>query len=89
MQRMTIPPANISASPVKEKYLPVCELLGNHRTAEIVTLSVVTISELKESKLFSGFHTLRYNSLLEASSHVDHRANDGGIVALGSDSLHE
>jgi hypothetical protein len=50
--------------------------------AEIVTLS-------KESKLFSRFHALRYDSLHEASSHGDHRANDGGIVALGSDSLHE
>ena len=55
----------------------------------MVTLALVTAPGLKESKLFSCFHALRNDSLHEASSHVDHRANDGSIVTRGSDPLHE
>ena len=58
----------------------LAKLLGSHRAAEIVALSLATVLSLKEGELLSRLHALGNDPLLEALAHADHCADDRGIV---------
>src|SRR6202043_3226507 len=65
------------------------ELLGCHRLTEIVALSLGTLLGPKEDELLLRLHALGDDPLLQALAHADRFADDGSIVWVGGDPLHE
>src|ERR1700674_4944567 len=61
------------------------ELLGNYRTAEIVSLRLVTLARLKKGQLPLLFHALGNYPQLQTSSHADRCGHDGRLIGSGSD----
>ena len=74
--------------------LELCEqqfevIIGSHRLAEQQTLYVIAIERLEKTQLILGLHALRDNVHLQASAHVDDRADDCRIVRIRGDVTHE
>src|SRR5258706_11552733 len=65
------------------------KLIRGHRPTEIITLALITKVGLKERELLLCFDALSNDPLSEAFAHVDHGADDGGIVLIGCDFAHE
>src|SRR5258706_14087885 len=67
----------------------LAEITGNHRLAEIIALGLGEVLLLKEGKLFSRFHTLRHDPLMQTFAHADHGADDAGVVRVRGEIAHE
>src|ERR1700733_1018531 len=61
------------------------ELLGIHRSAEIVSLRLVTLVSLKKGEFCFGFYALGNQSQLKASAHADHRGHNDRLVVRAGD----
>src|SRR5437016_12754742 len=61
------------------------KLCGCQGPAEKVALSFRTELGLKVGPLFSRFDALGNHEVLEALSHVNYGAHDGGVIGIGSD----
>ncbi len=61
------------------------ELIGQHGSAEIVSLRLVTFVSLKKRQLFLRFHALGNHPKLKASAHADYCLDNDCFVGLGGD----
>ena len=62
---------------------------GGHRSPEIVALELVAATRAQVFGLFEGLHALGGHGEAQPVREADHRADDGGIAAIGRDLGHE
>ena len=65
------------------------EVLGRQRTIEEKALPLLASLSPQECQLLLRFHALGNDPLLEVASHADHGADDGRVVRIGRQILHE